>query len=157
MNECTNAETVGTSTDPSTIASACVDATCPAIGVKSVASAGNTFEYTVLTPAAVRMLCASGICGAVNGSSTVAYAAVFGRWLAGNDATHCAQVTRLSLTGTETSKTLCSPCVNTAGAPPAPSMNAYPYLAATLAEGAVSSVENGPNTSGTLSEPISFW
>ena len=41
--------------------------------------------------------------------------------------------------------------------PPAPSRNAYPYRAATRAEGAVSSVENGPKTSGTLSEPISVW
>src|SRR5947209_17679706 len=124
MKACTNAETVGTSTEPSTTTSALAAASFEAIGVKSVTSDGNTVEDSVLTPAPWRMLWAAGICGWVNGSSTVAYAAVFGRWPAGSPATHCANVTRLFLIGTETSNTLCRPEPNTAGPPPAPSTNA---------------------------------
>src|SRR5947209_9379939 len=48
-------ETVGTSTEPRTTRSGLADATWPAIGVKSVTSAGNTLVTTDLTPAGSRM------------------------------------------------------------------------------------------------------
>jgi hypothetical protein len=47
--------------------------------------------------------------------------------------------------------------LNTEGAPPAPSMNAYPARAATAEAGVVSSEENGPNVRSTWSELISVW
>src|SRR6516165_4809728 len=121
MNAWMNADTVGTSTDPITAMSAFVEAISVAIGVKSVTSAGNTFDDTVLTPACWRMFCATGICGWVKGSLVVAYAAVLGRSPEGSEAIHSENVTRLSLTGTETSNTLWRPEPNTAGPPPAPS------------------------------------
>ena len=66
-----------------------------------------------------------------------------------------------SATGSETSKTLWSAwldaVVNTEGAPPAPSTNAYPLRAATAEAGPVSSEENGPKVRSTWSLLISVW
>ncbi len=61
------------------------------------------------------------------------------------------------MTGRLTSKMLCRPLPNAAGAPPAPSTNAYPKRFTTFEAGTVNSVENGPNTSWSWSEEISFW
>jgi hypothetical protein len=47
--------------------------------------------------------------------------------------------------------------LKTAGAPPAPSIIAYPYRAATLAVGPVISDENGPKSRFTWSELMSCW
>ena len=46
---------------------------------------------------------------------------------------------------------------NTAGAPPAPSTNAMPYLAATSEAGPLSSEENGPKARSTWYLPNSVW
>src|SRR5690348_3730400 len=124
MNALTNAETVGTSTEPRTTRSGLADATWPAIGVKSVTSAGNTLLTTDLTPAGSKMCWATGSCGWVNGSLTVTYAAVFGRSEAGRVATQWAKLTSELTTGIWTEKTLCRPVPNTAGPAPAPSTNA---------------------------------
>ena len=64
---------------------------------------------------------ATGICGSVKGSVDVTYAMVFGRWLFGSEAIHCAKGTSPLATGNAASKTLVSPAWNTEGAPPAPS------------------------------------
>ena len=100
---------------------------------------------------------ATGSCGSVKGSLLVGYAAVFGRLLFGSEASHLAAVTSWSLMMRLTSKTLWSPFAKTAGAPPAPSMSAYPNRFATFEAGTVSSVENGPNARSTWSEEMSFW
>jgi hypothetical protein len=64
-----------------------------------------------------------------------------------------------STIGRLTSKTLWAcwfaGAVNTLGAPPAPSMNAKPFLAATADAGVVSSEENGPKVRSTWSVEIS--
>ncbi len=88
-------------------------------------SAGNTLLTTVLTPAACRIFWATGSWGWVNGSLTVTYAAVLGRWEAGSEAIHLAKLTSSLTTGSD-QKTLCRPVPNTAGPAPAPSTNAYP-------------------------------
>src|SRR5438445_13623006 len=97
-------------------------------------------------PAASSTLRARSSCGEVNGSSSVAYAAVVGRDAAGIAAIHFAKLTRLLATGRLTSKTFFRPLAKTEGPPPAPSTNAYPYRATTCEAAFVSEVEKGPNT-----------
>ncbi len=109
-------------------------------------------------PALLSIDCVSWTGGSANGSFAIGYAAVFGRWLAGSDAIQLANGTISSTIGRLTSKTLCACWLagaeNTLGAPPAPSMNANPFLAATAEAGVVSNEENGPKVRSTWSVEI---
>src|SRR2546429_3402209 len=117
-----NADTVGTSVEPSTTACAPVAATWSAAGLYEAFSAGKIFEYTVLTPSAFSLVWASCTGGSANGSSAIGEAAVFGRWPGGSEATQLTNGMSSSSIGRLPSKMLWADWVagpaDTGGGPP---------------------------------------
>src|SRR4029077_15889591 len=123
-----NADTVWTSVEPRSTACAPVAATWSAAGLYEAFSAGKIFEYTVFTPSAFSLVWASSAGGPAKGASAIGYAAVFGRWPGGSEATQLTNGISSSSIGRLTSKKLwhewLAGLLNTVGAPPAPSTSA---------------------------------
>src|ERR1700749_169734 len=119
-----NADTVGTSVEPSSTACAPVLATWSAAGLYEAFSAGKIFEYTVLDPRSRSFCWASWTGGSANGSPAIGYAAVFGRWPGGSEATQLTNGISSSSIGRLTSKMLWADWLagvaKTGGAPPGP-------------------------------------